>query len=133
MMVLLSRFTIISQGWSLLLFGVMHLSLAVAYAMAAGHTERIRWRALFFFMALTAPIRSVAYWILPWSGNIGIIGLMVVGFADIIFPIWMVCLAIADLATRTRRDWLHWTGIATFLLAKAMTVVWTVMNWFTAY
>ena len=109
-----------------LIVGVIEQLPLVAWAIAFRRTKTLRWKLL--FLGITA---WGAWWILGWvqpahNGQFW--------FSWFFWPHplwesplrgWAVVAVLLDLVHHQRRDWLHWTGVATYVAgALPELVIW---------
>jgi hypothetical protein len=110
---------------------VPYLAVTCGYFWAARATRLNRWRNLFWAMTLIRLLTclselggfiQVAYfsrWAM-WT----LVAIPLGG--DLVLGGWLFVVAVLDRKAGQRRDWLHWTGVATFLATVIVRAVLTI-------
>jgi len=109
-------------------FALILLSAAVAYAIAVRRSEMWRWKLLFAGLSVIEVSASLFYFILVifGMGRWFWIHQSVASCGHDILLGWLAFASLLDLSHRQRRDWLHWTGVATYVASAVRPLVWRV-------
>jgi hypothetical protein len=121
------------DGALLLFSGAVYLAQAIAYFIAIGHNKPFRWRILFGAMALLWLLRGLVFVgfssghqpLVDWSMRLWAIPT----WGHFFVAAWTVFVSAWDLMAGQRRDWLHWTGVATYLGGRGVAAVWMAGAW----
>ncbi len=100
---------------------------AVLYTLAARRLKELRWKCLLGTQAALTTLHCLAY------AAISFVPFMLFDIYGRLYPllqfgsaplaVWVIVVAVADLVQGQRRDWLHWTGVITFVVAKVIALL----------
>lgn len=113
-----------------LIYGLLSLLTGIAYTVAIRYGEQARWKFLFGGMAGVHVL-----WCLNWSavwltteGYLSGKAIAVLSTFSMYTYVplwgWTLVISMLDVIQARRRDWLHWTGVATYLASGSVTLVW---------
>jgi len=112
-----------------LIIGLTQLIPLVAWAMAARRSEMLRWKLFFLGITASSALRilfyvqiglSISY--VLWYALLSSVG----SCGQLLLSGWVVVVSVLDLVHHQRRDWLHWTGVATYVASAAAMLVWMI-------
>lgn len=112
---------------SILFVGLQVLSHGITiggygWALRRLQAER-RWRLLFWFelgLGVCNLLACLTEWVRWWPASSFLAFEWMSAFVS---AVWLVVVAILDWRQRTRRDWLHWTGVVVQLSGAALAVL----------
>lgn len=111
-------------------YGITSLFLPIAYTIATRRNRVLRWKVIFAGVAVVGLSQcllylgfglnaiSFGYWFailsaIPSLGSLVLAGAVVV-------------VSILDMVAGERRDWLHWTGVATHVAGASVILLWMI-------
>jgi hypothetical protein len=104
---------------------------SVAYCFAVRFTKPIHWRVLFGTLATLRMLEVVAYETAsraPFLSDLALfahdVSWALQNWGFFLSLSMAVVVLIFDLLARDRRDWLHWTGIVTYVGTMSVTMIW---------
>ncbi len=112
-----------------LVYGAIHMAEAIAYVFALRHSRPIGWRSLFGALVLLSVLQTLTYlangfdlYLFPWWGVLNSIPT----WGQFLVCGWVVIVSTSDLMAGQRRDWLHWTGVTTYVAYTGMSLFWMI-------
>ena len=125
-------------SWGMLLSATFMTASTVGYGLAVWHQRNLRWRLLFLLLAVLSMAHAVPFLALAVgqaSGSFG--GMSSWALSLLSMRRWagmslvgaIVAVSIGELFVGLRRDWLHWTGIATAVAGTLVSLMWMVAGW----
>ena len=113
----------------LLPHGGSQIAIAILYTVAAKRNRERRWRVLFALLSLIWMLQGLYYWGFWFDFYFYLTSLWtLLRWGHLLLGVWLTVVAILDFKAGQRRDWLHWTGVATFLAGVGMTLFWMIAN-----
>ena len=111
----------------LLAYGSIWLVPTVAYRVAWSWVDEARWKFLFGLLAVFSLFHGVFY-VTIWL-NIPVQNSWAVTWGSVLRGMSLLLVSLLDLFARQRRDWLHWTGVGTFVASSGIGLLWMVARW----
>lgn len=130
---LLVKGEIFMSSLYLLIYGVMNLFPMIAYALATLYNRGLSWKLVFIGLAVVALSQSLVFFTLylhvnifdAWKGLLNTIP----NWGQLLLVAAVLVVSTVDLAAGQRRDWLHWTGVATHTTLFGTIVLWMIRSW----
>ncbi len=113
--------------------------LPIAYSLAARSQHTRRWRVLFFVLAVVTLAQGLSFVAMMWSFDLPgfrasmswiTVSAEVSAWGSRLLAVVILATSFVELAAGDRRDWLHWTGIVTFVAITVAALLWTMGSWF---
>ena len=121
-----------SVTFYVMFYWVIFLVPPIAYAFAIRRNHARRWRVIFCALVVVGMAECLSYIDgVPSS----LLGLGTGGATEfltsgrILVSAAVLIVSIVDLVAGERRDWLHWTGITTYVAGASVTLMWTIGYW----
>ena len=99
--------------------------LTTAVVVRRRHSRPIGWRSLFGALVLLSVLQTLTYlangfdlYLFPWWGGLNSIPT----WGQFLVCGWVVIVSTSDLMAGQRRDWLHWTGVTTYVAYTGMSL-----------
>jgi hypothetical protein len=108
-------------------YGLLSVAEAAGYVYAFYHNRPVVWRVTFGGLAVLYVLQSLTYvalwfgppvisWMHPW-----ITIFPNLGYA--LLCVWLIVLVVVDVAAGRRQDWLHWTGVVSYVSYRGVHLV----------
>lgn len=118
-----------TDGVFFLVYGGVYMGSAVGYAFAIQESELLRWKLIFvaiFGMAAMQGIHFFGIWATfdhfpEWS-----LFSTLPNWGRLLVCLGIVIVSIVDARKGRHRDWLHWIGVATYIVNSIVAVVWII-------
>ncbi len=98
----------------LMLYGLIKLLSGVADVFAGYRSETLRWKLAFGVMAVLDVSQGLSFFTAMF---------LPIHQSRLLLSAWIVVVSILDLRVHQRRDWLHWTGVATYVASSGQIVI----------
>jgi hypothetical protein len=115
-----------AYGVGFMFYGFAYVLPAAIYLHAGTRTEARRWKWLFVALVAAGVVEcllDLAIW--PDYNRPKNLDYLIWGSSTLrwIMPVWILILSMTDLLVRQRRDWLHWLGVASYVLLAGAAAI----------
>jgi hypothetical protein len=117
---------------TLVVFALIMCVPPIAYAFAVRDQRILRWKALFVALVVVTTAQFLPLVVLGLLG-VGIMGASwisaitaIAPFGSLLIAAAMLVIAVVELFSGNRRDWLHWTGVLAYVASASINLIWLV-------